>query len=89
MQDDYVQPFLSVQESMMFAANLKLGSHESKENKKKMVWFFLVRWIAQQIFLYSIKKDFKIEWFCTGFEGFRYIGWAIFDGFEWELHSRA
>ncbi|XP_045481180.1 ATP-binding cassette sub-family G member 1-like [Harmonia axyridis] len=37
MQDDYVQEFLTVQESMTIAANLKLGSYETRENKENMI----------------------------------------------------
>ncbi|KAK9871012.1 hypothetical protein WA026_009972 [Henosepilachna vigintioctopunctata] len=37
MQDDYVQPYLTVQESMVIAANLKLGSCETAEKKEIMI----------------------------------------------------
>ncbi|XP_044749960.1 ATP-binding cassette sub-family G member 1-like [Coccinella septempunctata] len=37
MQDDHIQPYLTVLESMTVAADLKLGSYETKENKGNMI----------------------------------------------------
>ncbi|EFA01864.1 ATP-binding cassette sub-family G member 1 [Tribolium castaneum] len=37
MQEDLIQPLLSVDEAMMIAANLKLGKHISVEDKSKII----------------------------------------------------
>lgn len=37
MQEDLLQPYLSVEELMMIAANLKLGTHISLEEKSVTV----------------------------------------------------
>jgi hypothetical protein len=39
MQDDLVQPYLSVHEAMVFAADLKLGDELTKEQKVTVVGF--------------------------------------------------
>jgi hypothetical protein len=39
MQDDLVQPHLSVHEAMVFAADLKLGDELTKEQKLTVVSF--------------------------------------------------
>lgn len=37
MQEDLQQPFLTVHESMMIAANLKIGSHVGVDEKQEIV----------------------------------------------------
>lgn len=47
MQDDLLQPLLTVQESMLVAADLKLSRELSKEKKLTAVCFYLFIFIQQ------------------------------------------
>lgn len=42
MQDDLLQPFLTVEESMQIAAKLKLGKELSHEQKLQVVSIFII-----------------------------------------------
>lgn len=42
MQDDLLQPFLTVEESMQIAAKLKLGKELSHEQKLQVVSIFVI-----------------------------------------------